>query len=57
MKTLFRRCDKCSLYTFGEKCPKCSAETRVPIPPRFSPEDKYGKYRRMLKKEFGESAE
>ncbi|MCH2420744.1 MAG: RNA-protein complex protein Nop10 [Candidatus Poseidoniia archaeon] len=29
-------------------CPKCSKDTSNPLPPRFSPQDKYGKYRRML---------
>ncbi|MDD5502358.1 MAG: RNA-protein complex protein Nop10 [Candidatus Thermoplasmatota archaeon] len=56
MKTMLRRCHKCSLYTFEEKCPKCGAEAKVPIPPKFSPEDKYGKYRRMLKQELSEGA-
>jgi H/ACA ribonucleoprotein complex subunit 3 len=25
----------------------------MPVPPRFSPEDPYGKYRRKLRKEVG----
>jgi rRNA maturation protein Nop10 len=29
------------------KCPKCDTLTENTFPPRYSPEDKYGKYRRM----------
>ncbi len=46
-----RKCLKCKLYTFKEFCPKCKEKTISPLPPPFSPEDKYGKYRRMLLKE------
>jgi H/ACA ribonucleoprotein complex subunit 3 len=28
-------------------CPKCDRPTENTFPPRYSPEDKYGKYRRM----------
>ena len=31
-------------------CNKCNVKTITVKPPRFSPEDKYGKYRRILKK-------
>jgi len=41
-----RKCSGCNLYTFKEKCPKCGAKTVSPQPPRFSPEDRFGKYRR-----------
>jgi rRNA maturation protein Nop10 len=27
----------------------CGIETIVPIPPRFSPQDRFGEYRRKLK--------
>lgn len=33
-----------------ELCPKCNSPTAVPKPPRFSPEDKYGDYRRKARK-------
>jgi len=49
LKWLMRRCDNCGRYTFKEKCPVCGSPTRVPHPPRFSPEDKYVKYRLMIK--------
>ncbi|RLF52115.1 MAG: RNA-protein complex protein Nop10 [Thermoplasmata archaeon] len=44
-------CYKCKRYTLKEKCPVCGERTYKKEPPRFSPHDKYGKYRRMLKKE------
>ncbi len=50
MKFLMRRCPNCGRYTFKEVCPVCGSETVVPHPPRFSPEDKYVKYRIMAKR-------
>lgn len=31
-------------------CHRCKGKTIPKAPPRFSPQDHYGKYRRMLKK-------
>ena len=45
-----RRCPKCREYTFKEACPNCSIGTENPAPPRFSPEDRYGEYRRRMMK-------
>ncbi|MGA7076458.1 MAG: RNA-protein complex protein Nop10 [Halobacteriota archaeon] len=42
---------KCHEYTFQEKCPTCGQATTTARPPRFSPEDRYGRYRRILKRE------
>ncbi len=47
-----RYCKKCRSYTLEERCRKCGAETITPHPPRFSPQDPYGKYRRKLKMEI-----
>jgi len=55
MKTSLRKCPSCQEYVLGEVCARCGTKTVVPIPPRYSPEDKYGKYRRKLKKERGET--
>jgi len=44
-------CYKCKRYTLKDICPVCGEKTRIKDPPRFSPQDRYGKYRRMLKKE------
>ncbi|MEM2208311.1 MAG: RNA-protein complex protein Nop10 [Sulfolobales archaeon] len=40
-----RKCIKCGNYTLKEQCPKCGSTTVVASPPRFSPIDKYVKYR------------
>jgi rRNA maturation protein Nop10 len=32
-------------------CPKCSKEIYQTIPAKYSPEDKYAKYRRMAKEQ------
>ncbi|MFV2041535.1 MAG: RNA-protein complex protein Nop10 [Candidatus Hydrothermarchaeales archaeon] len=45
------QCKRCSSYTLSETCPKCSIPTSKPHPSRFSPEDRYGVYRRKLKLE------
>ncbi|MFH1786751.1 MAG: RNA-protein complex protein Nop10 [archaeon] len=39
------KCPTCYRYTLKEKCPVCAAETIIPAPARFSPDDKYVKYR------------
>lgn len=44
-------CPKCKDYTLKEVCPLCNLRTINPHPPKFSPEDRYGKYRRLMKKE------
>ncbi len=49
MRTVLRKCKICDKYTLKEVC-SCGNETNVPIPPRFSPQDRYGEYRRKLKK-------
>jgi len=49
MQTLVFQCKSCDIFTISKECPNCSSNTSNPLPPRFSPQDKYGKYRRMLK--------
>jgi len=44
------RCPKCNIYTLKEKCPKNGEKTLTPKPAKFSPEDKFGGYRRLYKK-------
>ncbi|KXB03175.1 ribosome biogenesis protein [candidate division MSBL1 archaeon SCGC-AAA261F19] len=47
-----KKCKVCGGYTLKEsECPKCGGELGTPHPPKFSPEDPYGKYRRRLKRE------
>ena len=48
MKTILKKCIKCNNYTLKLKCVNCGEETISPIPPRYSIEDRYGKYRRKL---------
>jgi len=43
-------CNKCNNYTLDTICNKCKEKTISRNPPRFSPQDRYGKYRRKLKK-------
>lgn len=45
------KCMRCKIYTLKEKCPKCEGDTAYAIPPKFSIEDRYGKYRRMMKRQ------
>ncbi|MDP3066766.1 MAG: RNA-protein complex protein Nop10 [Methanobacteriaceae archaeon] len=51
MKMKMRRCRLCSEYTIQDQCPHCGGGVKVVYPPKYSPEDKYGKYRRMLKEQ------
>ncbi len=51
MRTQLRVCREDRTYTLRDSCPRCGARTVPPLPPRFSPEDRYGAYRRRLLKE------
>jgi len=54
MVWLLRRCYNCKEYTLNrEKCPRCGGKLHIPHPAKFSPHDKYAKYRRAMK--FGEN--
>ncbi|TFG33874.1 ribosome biogenesis protein [Candidatus Thorarchaeota archaeon] len=45
------KCLKCDEYTLCEKyCPKCGGPVIDPKPPKYSPQDKYGEYRRKAKR-------
>jgi len=55
MVWLLRKCGQCSKYTLNqEKCPYCGGKVRIPHPAKFSPQDKYAKYRRAMKMEVME---
>ncbi len=43
------KCSKCGKYTLKKIC--CGVKTISPKPAKFSPEDKYGSYRRRVKKD------
>lgn len=43
-----RRCKACDRYTLESTCPLCHGPTGTPHPARWSPEDRYARYRRAL---------
>lgn len=45
-----QRCTACGTYTLSETC-GCGEKTIVPKPPKYSPEDKFGRLRRQAKEE------
>ncbi|MEM3126532.1 MAG: nucleolar RNA-binding Nop10p family protein [Candidatus Woesearchaeota archaeon] len=45
-------CEKCKKYTMNDIC-SCKNKTVHRKPPKYSPEDPYGEYRRKAKKEKG----
>ncbi len=47
-EALLRVCRACDRYTMKPACPTCQGPTRSPHPARFSPQDRYGAYRRRL---------
>ena len=54
MGKFLHKCKICGKYTMNkEKCPypDCGGDVIPVNPPRFSLQDKYGKYRRLFKKE------
>ena len=50
MKALLK-CKSCGQYTLQKPC-ACGGEAVQPYPAKYSPEDKYGEYRRKAKKEI-----
>jgi len=44
------KCESCGEYTIKEKC-GCAGNAVNPKPPKYSPEDSYGEYRRKAKKQ------
>ena len=47
MKPQMRRCVACGWYTLKKQCHKCSKDTMSAHPAKFSPDDKYMRYRLM----------
>ena len=47
-------CSTCKKYTLKEIC-SCATKTQTTRPAKFSPEDKWGRYRREYKKENAKS--
>lgn len=44
-------CKDCDVFTMNESCPKCSKKALSTAPAKYSPLDKWGKYRQMAKKQ------
>lgn len=53
MKTLLLKCQACGSYTLKELCPSCGEATVMALPARYSPQDRYGHYRRRLRESQG----
>lgn len=61
MGKLLLKCVECNSYTFKtinedleevvKICPVCQGQLKTPHPPKFSMDNKYSKYLRLLKKE------
>ena len=50
MVWVLRKCVKCKKYTIKhDDCPYCKGKLRTPHPAKFSPEDRYAKYRRAMR--------
>ena len=49
MRSVMKKCRACGTYSLKDACPACGQATGNPMPPRYSPEDRYGVYRRRLK--------
>ena len=56
MRSSIRKCPKCGRYTLEDKCQSCDVDTVTSHPARYSPDDRYGKYRRIaIQLEYGEN--
>jgi len=42
-------CKECDAFSMKKNCPKCDSEIHPTMPAKYSPMDKYAKYRRMAK--------
>ena len=50
------QCKKCGKYTLSMKC-SCGGKAIENKPPKYSPEDKYGAYRRKVKEKEWKKAD
>ena len=56
MTSKILKCGKCGSYGLEETC-SCGGTRVFSHPPKYSPEDKYAKYRRMAKEQESEKSE
>lgn len=47
MKSIIRKCSRCGTYTMREVCSVCGQRTSMAIPPKYSENDRFQKYRIM----------
>ena len=47
------KCAECGRYTLSEKCPNCGGKVVSVHPARYSPDDKYARYRSPMAYESG----
>ena len=47
-ESLLHICRSCGRYTLKAECPEGHGATRTPHPARYSPNDRFAKYRRAL---------
>lgn len=45
MRFQLRRCGECMSYTLRDACASCGSKTSLAHPAKFSPDDKYKRYR------------
>jgi len=50
MRFQLRKCKKCNKYSLKESCSACNEKTVSVHPAKFSPDDKYMRYRILNKK-------
>ena len=56
MKSILLKCTACSRYTMERTCPHCGGSTVMAGPARYSPDDKYARYRSPLAYKSDEGA-
>jgi H/ACA ribonucleoprotein complex subunit 3 len=49
-------CVACERYTMDDSCPKCGVKAPQAKPAKYSPEDRWGDYRRRAKAEMKPNA-
>ena len=56
MGSSLRKCLGCGRYSTEDRCADCGNATVTAHPAKFSPDDRYGKYRRIaIKEQYGEN--
>ena len=56
MRSSIRRCPACGRYSVKDRCEDCGHDTVTAHPAKYSPDDRYGKYRRIsVQEEYGEN--